>query len=98
MDKYERIPVSKTEIDRMVDNLCSKYDCGIEYLPVHLDEEGTWRIRPILPAGEVDLETFALELTKRLNLNEGTDFFVRVTDMLGESDKPYITIEKLTNE
>jgi hypothetical protein len=98
MERYERIPVSKTEIDGVVDALCSDHDCQIKYLPGHLDDDRTWKIRPILPTGEIDLEAFAQELADRLNFNEDTDFFVQVTDMLGETNKPYITIEKLTNE
>ena len=38
MDKYERVPESKTEIDGVIDALCSDYDCQIRYLPSHLDD------------------------------------------------------------
>jgi len=98
MKSYESIPVSKTEIDGVVEDLCIEPNYEIEYLSDHLDDGKTWRIKPILSTGEVNLETFAQQLRDNLNVNEGTDFSVQVVEMTGGTNIRYITIEKLTNE
>ena len=88
--------VPKTEIDGVVDSVCSEYDCHIKKLAGHLQDGETWMFTPVVASGKVDTQLFAQELRERLNYQNETHYVT--VENQADSGKDFIKIEPISEE
>ncbi len=86
----------KTEIDGVVDAVCSEHECQIKKLVGHLQDGRTWMFAPVVPSGEVDIQTLAQELSERLNYLNETHYVT--VERRADTNGNYIKIEPISEE
>ena len=95
--KFETGPETpKTEIDGVVDSVCSEHGCQIKKLAGHLQDGKTWMFTPVVASGVVHIQQFAQEVNERLNYQNETHYVT--VENRADSGKYFIKIEPISEE